>query len=128
MSTNPAALPVVCDLSVFSPEQRKAHIELTQRVFMDWATRHESIEDGLLIVVEGDEARFLEVARWASEEHQCCAWLTFTVTITSFPHGTAGRIELRLTSATDEGQAFVGAAIGQLLAQGIGNAEQRKAG
>ena len=109
-------MPIVCDLSVFTPEQRTAHLSLTRNVFMDWATRHESLGDGILIVIEGDEARFLEVARWASEEHQCCAWLTFAVTIAPFVTGTSGRIELKLTSRSSQGIALIGGALGQMIA------------
>ena len=127
MQTN-NELPIVCDLSVFTAEQRAAHLNLTRRVFIDWASRHETLDDGIAIIIEGNEERFLEVARWASEEHQCCAWLTFSVAIHPFATGTNGRIELRLTSSSDQGMAFIGGALGQMLAAEPASGEQRKAG
>ena len=128
MSAKTADLPIVCDLSVFTQDQRKAHLDLTRKVFVEWADRHEYIDSGIMISISGNEETFLETARWASEEHLCCAWLTFSVTIATFPAKTSGRIELRLTSSSAAGVAFIGASLGQMIAQGDIAADIRRAG
>lgn len=99
-------IPLACDPLVFSKEQRVEHHALARNVFLNWPTKKQELPDGYLLHYEGDEALFLNLAQWASSEHSCCAWATFSLEMEPFAHGTAGAIRLRMTGGA-EGKAMI---------------------
>jgi len=37
-----------------------------------------------------DGAFFAELAHWTSQDHRCCAWLTYNLVLTPFKEGSEG--------------------------------------
>lgn len=101
-------IPVACDLGVFSKEQRREHIELSTEVVIRWPRKRLELPDGYLFQYEGDEERFVALARWAAAEHRCCPWASYSVEMGPFSR-TGGAIQVRVT-ATAEGKAFLAVA------------------
>jgi hypothetical protein len=75
------ALPVVCDPLVFSKDQQLAHLELARDVLLRWPRSRTDLPDAYQFIYEGEEERFLTIARWAAAEHRCCAWASYAVEI-----------------------------------------------
>jgi hypothetical protein len=99
-------IPLACDPFVFSKDQRTEHHALAKNVFLHWPTKREELPDGYLLHYQGDEALFLDLAKWASSEHSCCAWASFSIEMEPFAHGTSGGIRLRMTGGA-EGKAMI---------------------
>ena len=97
---------VVCDLTVFSRLERVAQLNRGRAVF-GRASQTVALENETRFYYEGDEQLFCDIALWATEEHKCCAWLSFSVTLGSFLGDGRSRIELSLTGGGAEGQAMV---------------------
>jgi hypothetical protein len=102
----PSSQTVVCNLSVFTPDQRVAQLERGRTVLLA-ATRRTDLENETLFHYEGSERLFVDIAVWAAEEHRCCAWLDFHLTLGEAIGNGLSRIELRLTGGGVEGQAMV---------------------
>jgi hypothetical protein len=98
-------IPVACDPGVFSSEQRAQHLDLSTDVLVRWPQRRLELPDGYLFEYEGDEDRFLTLARWAAAEHRCCPWASYAVEMDAFS-STGGALRVRVT-ATAEGKAFL---------------------
>jgi hypothetical protein len=101
-------IPVACDPRVFSREQRAQHLDLSTDALVRWPRSRSELPDGYLFQYEGDEERFVALARWAAAEHQCCPWAAYSVQMGAFAGGR-GAIEVRVT-ATSEGKEFLAAA------------------
>jgi hypothetical protein len=106
-------VPLACDPLVFSKTQRTEHHALATNVFLRWPTKRQELPDGYLLHYEGDEALFLNLAKWASSEHSCCAWAAFSLEMEPFAHGTRGAIRLRMTGGA-EGKAMIAEGIALL--------------
>lgn len=98
--------PVVCDLTVFSPDERVAQLR-RGRVVLTGAARTVELENETQFYYEGDERLFRDIALWAAEEHKCCAWLSFTISIGDPAGAGLNHIELRLAGGGPEGQSMV---------------------
>jgi hypothetical protein len=101
-------IPVACDPGVFSKEQRLQHLDLSTDALVRWPRSRSELPDGYLFQYEGDEERFVSLARWAAAEHRCCPWAAYSVQMSAFAHST-GAIEVRVTT-TPEGKEFLAAA------------------
>jgi hypothetical protein len=99
-------IPIACDPLVFSKDQRTEHHELSRNVIVRWPSKTEELEDGYLFHYEGNEERFLAIARWASSEHRCCAWASFAIEMDPFSKDQPGTIRLRLRGGA-EGKALL---------------------
>jgi len=103
------SVPVACDPRVFTRPERAEHLALCADVVVHWPKRRIELDDGYLFDFEGDEARFLALARWAAAEHRCCPWASYTVEMGPFAAGGRGEIRLKVRS-TPEGKEFLAAA------------------
>jgi hypothetical protein len=103
MSTKQA---VVCDLTVFTPEERLTQLQRGRAVLTS-AARTEELENETRFFYEGDERLFRDIAAWAAEEHKCCAWLEFTIKIGAPAGDRQNHIELSLAGGGAEGQTMV---------------------
>ncbi|HVZ33586.1 MAG TPA: hypothetical protein VG963_14240 [Polyangiaceae bacterium] len=99
-------LALACDPLVFSKEERADHHALAKNVFLRWPTKKQELPDGYLLHYEGDEMLFANLAKWASSEHRCCSWASFSLEMDPFAHGTTGAIRLRMTGGT-EGKTMI---------------------
>ena len=94
-------IPIACDPLVFSKDQRTEHHELSRNVIVRWPAKREELEDGYLFHYEGNEERFLAIAQWASSEHRCCAWASFSIEMDPFSNDKPGPIRLRMRGGSD---------------------------
>ena len=104
----PREIPVACDPRVLSREERSQHLDLSTDALVRWPRSRTELPDGYLFQYEGDEARFVALARWAAAEHRCCPWAAYSVQMSAFAAGT-GAIEVRVI-ATLEGKEFLATA------------------
>jgi hypothetical protein len=107
MDSQPAStIPIACIPGVFTKEQRAAHLELSIDALVRWPSAKHEVADGYVFEYQGDEGRFLALARWVSGEHQCCPWASYSVEMDPFSDGKPGAIRVRVR-ATEEGRAFL---------------------
>jgi hypothetical protein len=110
-------IPLACDLGVFTPEERDAHVALGRQALLQWPAGREEAPDGYLFHYRGDEARFLALARFAAEEHRCCPWIHFTLELAPAPAGRPAGMRLRLTTPA-AGKALLATGLRDLPAGG----------
>jgi hypothetical protein len=99
-------IPIACIPAVFTREERAAHLELSFDAIVRWPLRRQELPDGHLFEYEGNEERFLALARWAAGEHRCCPWASYSVEMAPFAGPKPGTLRVRVR-ATDEGTAFL---------------------
>lgn len=99
-------IPIACIPAVFTKEQRAVHLDLSVDAIARWPLRRQELPDGYLFEYEGNEERFLALARWAAGEHQCCPWASYSVEMGPFTAQKPGAIRVRVR-ATEEGTAFL---------------------
>lgn len=97
MNTEKMDLPVVCDLSVFTPAERQHH-EMSSMDLMKGAKRIIELEDGFALHNDYTETRFIETAKWATRENKCCPFFTFELVIEPFASGHEIIVRLRGSS------------------------------
>ena len=73
------AIPIACDLTVFTPEERIRHLERTRKVFSAIARLTEEV-DGFTLTFHAAPGLGDEVARWIAGERRCCPFFVFDVT------------------------------------------------
>lgn len=95
------ALPVVCDPTLFTKEERAQHIEHTKRLLVELPAHVRPVEDGIEFHYVAKDDVFIALADWAQFEHRCCAWARFTLELAPFTAGTAGGITLRMTGSPE---------------------------
>jgi hypothetical protein len=94
-------IPVVCDPTLFSKEERVAHVEQTKDLLLRRPRRMQALEDGIEFHYEGDERLLAELANWAAFEHRCCSWARFSLEIEPFTPGASGALRLRMTGGPE---------------------------
>lgn len=99
-------IPIACLPGVLTKEQRVAQMDLSIDAISRWPLRRQQLADGYLFEYEGNEERFLELARWAAGEHRCCPWASYSVEMAPFIDQKPGTIRVRVR-ATDEGVMFL---------------------
>lgn len=87
-------LPIVCDLSVFTPDERKYH-EMSSMEMMKHAKRILELEDGFAFHHNYTEFVFVEIAKWMTRENKCCPFFTFELVMEPFASGREIIIRLR---------------------------------
>lgn len=73
---NAFALPIACELDVFSPEDNKRHETLLNAV-SSAIRKVREVEDGYKVAFSSKN--FLTIAEWISLERQCCRFLSFQI-------------------------------------------------
>jgi hypothetical protein len=99
MPTETSDIPLACDLGVFTAQERVDHVRLSRQALLEWPRERQELPDGYLFHYQGDEQRFLALARFAADEHRCCPWLQFTVQLAPAHPGQPAGLALRLTAA-----------------------------
>lgn len=87
-------LPIVCDLSVFTEEERSRY-EATSMDVTKNAKRIIELEDGLAFHHDYDEIKFVEIAKWMTRENKCCPFFTFELVIEPFATGREMIVRLK---------------------------------
>jgi hypothetical protein len=81
-----------CDMTVFSPEQREAHIAAIKQMLA--AVREaQEISDGVALRFEPDSDVLLKLAEFIAGERLCCPFLNFDLRV----EAEGGPVWLRLT-------------------------------
>jgi hypothetical protein len=108
---NPTALPVACDLGVFTVEQMDAHMAETVALLRQ-IRETRRLDDGWEL--HFDPTAMADVSRWFLDERRCCPFLSLHVDL---PQG-ADRIAVRLQGppGTKELLSAVAEGIGVRLA------------
>ncbi len=90
----PHEVPIACDLSVFTPAERRAHSALFEEVVLGQARSIEELEDGYVYhyTYPADSELLLVLSRWVANERRCCPFLWFGLEVE--PEG--GELLLRL--------------------------------
>lgn len=99
-------IPIACIPGVFTKEARVAQMAMSVDAISRWPLRRRALPDGYLFEYEGDEDRFLELARWVSGEHRCCPWASYSIEMVPFAEHEPGALRVRVR-ATGEGVAFL---------------------
>lgn len=70
----------VCNISVFSAEQRKEHSEATVKIFSA-VTKLEEHDDGYTFSIPLDKTSIEEISEWVGLETKCCSFMNFDLAI-----------------------------------------------
>jgi len=81
-----------CDMTVFSPEQREAHIAAIRQLLATVRDAQE-LPDGYALRFAPDSEVFFKLAEFISGERLCCPFLNFDLRV----EADAGPVWLRLT-------------------------------
>jgi hypothetical protein len=74
--------PLVCNMGVFSPAQREAHILATVQLIQSVQTVQE-VENGYTFIFSNETEFILKIAAFISNERLCCPFLKFTLSVIS---------------------------------------------
>jgi hypothetical protein len=88
-----SALPIACDLTALTPDQRQQHAAHAAQL-AEVVAEVEELPDGYAFRYHTDASTWQTVTAWVEWERRCCPFLTFTLERTG-----AGPVWLRLTGA-----------------------------
>lgn len=74
--------PLACNMNVFTPTQREAHIQNTTRLIQA-AQKVWEIGDGYAFTFPNDTQFISSIAEFISNERLCCPFLEFTLKVVS---------------------------------------------
>src|SRR5215813_6680718 len=77
MNTDP---PLVCNMGVFTPIQREAHIQ-TARTLIQSVESVQDVENGYEFTFPNETELISKIAEFISNERLCCPFLRFTLTV-----------------------------------------------
>ena len=99
------SVPLACDLSVFTPQERQAHEALSEWVFSHPISR-QALDDGYGFEFTSDEETAAKLATFIVGEHRCCPF--FDLALRLKPESTS--LWLMITGGV-EIKAFIEAEI-----------------
>jgi hypothetical protein len=111
------ALPIACDPSVFTQEERRTHAERAKDLLIRRPLERRLIENGLELHYAGTKGLFVSLAEWVAAEHRCCSWARFSLELEPSAAGSSGEIRVRMTGGP-EGRKLLAEAIRQLEESG----------
>jgi|SRR6266851_330802 len=76
----PAASPFVCNMSVMTPEERKAHQETGQKIFQS-VRQVKELQNGYALRLSTDSSMLKTVAQFIEMERLCCPFMKFVVEV-----------------------------------------------
>jgi hypothetical protein len=91
------AVPIACDMTAFSPEERKRY-DLLRGTLMRAVTASTETSTGFILSVT-DAVTPRDIAEWASLERRCCPFLDLALHL---DHSGSTRIEMSGNSGTKE--------------------------
>jgi hypothetical protein len=82
MKPETQALPIVCNMNVFTPEERENHIHTTTQLFQTVQDIQET-ENGyeFIFPYSNSPEKFKQFAEFIYNERRCCPFLEFTLKI-----------------------------------------------
>ena len=75
-------IPLACNMDVFTPEQREAHIQTTMEL-IPGVQRVQEIENGYEFQFPSETEFISRIAEFISNERLCCPFLEFNLNIIS---------------------------------------------
>jgi hypothetical protein len=102
LETKKMDLPIVCDLSVFTPEERKRHEEESMELFKK-AKFVIELNNGFAFHHDYSEEKFLTLANWTKDENKCCPFFTFELVIEPFASGREIIVRLKGSDQIKQG-------------------------
>lgn len=73
-------MPLICDMEVFTPAQREAHIQATTQLFHTVQQVHE-VEHGYEFTFPNKNEFIAQIAGFISNERMCCPFLEFSLNV-----------------------------------------------
>ena len=92
MNAGSQAIPIVCNMSVFMPDERELHIQAASRLLQSLQDVHEA-ENGFEFAFPNESEVITRMAEFIAKERLCCPFLEFTLKIPA----DSGPIALFLT-------------------------------
>jgi hypothetical protein len=102
LETRKMDIPIVCDLSVFSSEEKKRHEEESMELFRK-AKRVIELTDGFAFHHDYTDEKFLALANWTTDENRCCPFFTFELVIEPFASGREIIVRLKGSDQIKQG-------------------------
>lgn len=84
MKSETQVIPIVCNMDVFTVDEREDHIRTTTQLFHTVQDIHE-VENGYEFTFpsSNEAENIVQLAEFISNERRCCPFLEFTLTIAS---------------------------------------------
>ena len=77
-----STMPLACNMNVFTPEQREAHIQTTVHLF-EACQQIQEIENGYQFAFSNEAEFITQIAEFIANERLCCPFLNFNLNISS---------------------------------------------
>lgn len=74
--------PLVCNMDVFTPAEREAHVRSTTQLYQSVQGIHE-VANGYEFAFPNESEIIASLGKFISNERRCCPFLEFTLKITS---------------------------------------------
>jgi len=74
--------PLACDMGVFTPAQREAHLQTTTELIQA-VQRVQEVENGYELAFPNETELISRIAEFISNERLCCPFLKFTLNVIS---------------------------------------------
>jgi hypothetical protein len=84
-------IPIACDMSAISADEREAHEMLAKQLFFEAVPERQELDDGYAFRFRADQYALL--AAFIGNERLCCPFFRFTLEVTS----AQGPLWLRIT-------------------------------
>jgi hypothetical protein len=75
-------IPLVCNMGVFTPDQRETHVLITTKLIQSIQSVQE-VENGYEFTFPNNTKFILSIAEFISNERLCCPFIKFTLTVVS---------------------------------------------
>ena len=112
-SNSATEIPIACTPTVFSKAELAEHVSRGMDVLFRRPTRTAEHPEGFVFEYLGNEKLFLELARFAYNEHRCCPWVSFAIEMGPFVAETEGVLRLRYIGG-ERGKALLSEAFERL--------------
>ena len=80
MNCNYPQIPLACDMTVFTPQERELHIQATQALLQSLQNIHE-VENGYEFSFPNETEIITRLAEFISKERLCCPFLDFVLKV-----------------------------------------------
>ena len=77
-----ADIPLICNMGVFTPDQRQAHIQTTTEL-VQAVQRVQEVENGYEFMFPSETEIISKITEFVVNERLCCPFLKFTLTVFS---------------------------------------------
>ncbi|MEL6406541.1 MAG: hypothetical protein AAFR81_19385 [Chloroflexota bacterium] len=109
---------IICDLSIFTDEDREQHMQLGQEIFAKVCEVQET-DSGYALRLPDEDGIILKLAAFINNDRRCCQFIHFDLTVKSYSKG----IWLTMKGDSDEAKATIQGELMGLVSDSVSNTQ-----